>query len=126
MPPGDAKAGREVFAAMKCFECHEIRSENFSEAERKPGPELTGMGRHHPAEYFAESIVNPNRVIIKGTGYAGADGLSKMPEYAETMTLRQLIDLVAYLRSLREEETGHGWHHQMRDSPKKGGSTKTK
>jgi hypothetical protein len=50
------------------------------------------MGAHHPAEYFAESIVNPNRVIVLGPGYTGAD-------YSDTMSIRQLVDLVAYLKS---------------------------
>jgi hypothetical protein len=42
------------------------------------GPELTGMGGHHPAEYFAESLLTPNAVIVKGPGYAGPDGRSIM------------------------------------------------
>jgi len=122
MPPGDAAAGRQVFASMKCFECHEIKGEAFPSGERKPGPELTGMGAHHPVEYFAESIRNPNRVIVEGTGYTGPDGMSKMPEYADTMTLRQFVDVVAYLRSLTSGGTDHGGHdhtgHQTGDSMK--------
>ncbi len=60
-----------------------------------------GMGSHHPAEYFAESIMNPNRVIVQGPGYTGPDGLSKMPDYNDVMTVRQLVDVVAYLKSLK-------------------------
>lgn len=113
LPGGDAAAGRKVFAAMECFACHEVKGETFSgdaHPARRPGPALTGMGAHHPAEYFAESIVNPNRVIVRGSGYTGPDGLSTMPSYAESMTVRQLVDVVAYLRSLREGETTG--HHQ--------------
>lgn len=114
MPPGDAAGGRAAFVAMKCFTCHEIKGEEFPQADKKPGdvgPELTGMGQHHPAEYFAESIVNPNRVIVQGPGYTSADGSSKMPEYADSMTVRQFIDLVAYLGSLKGgamQMHGHG------------------
>jgi len=107
LPPGDPAAGRQVFASMKCFECHEIKGEAFPPGDRKPGPELTGMGAHHPVEYFAESILNPNRVIVDGAGYTGPDGLSKMPEYADTMTLRQLVDVVAYLKSLTRGGADH-------------------
>lgn len=113
LPPGDAEDGRRVFAAMKCYTCHSIKGEDWPPAEKQPGdigPDLTGMGSHHPAEYFAESIVNPNRVILKGSGYTSADGSSKMPEYADTLTVRQLIDLVAYLKSLRGEMQ-HQVHH---------------
>lgn len=110
MPPGDAARGREAFVALECFACHTVGGEDFPKTSKRgqePGPELTGMGGHHPAEYFAESIVNPNRVIVTGQGYTGADGLSKMPDYGETLTLRQLTDLVAYLKSLKGEGMGH-------------------
>lgn len=111
LPPGNAAEGRKVFAAMECFACHEVKGEQWPQADRQPadvGPALSGMGSQHPAEYFAESIVNPNRVILQGPGYTGADGSSKMPGYADTMTVRQLVDLVAYLKSL----TG-GMQHEM-------------
>lgn len=103
LPPGDPVEGKKVFIALECFTCHEIKGEHFPQEAKAPGkvgPELTGMGQHHPAEYFAEAIVNPNRVIIEGPGYTGPDGLSKMPNYNDTLTVKQLIDLVAYLKSL--------------------------
>jgi len=104
MPPGDPAKGREAFVALECFACHKVKGEDFpatSKRAQEPGPELSGMGDHHPAEYFAESIVNPNRVIVQGTGYTGQDGLSKMPDYSDVMTVRQLVDLVAYVKSLK-------------------------
>jgi hypothetical protein len=58
------------------------------------------MGPHHPAEYFAEAILNPNAVIVTGPGYTGSDGLSIMPDYRESLTVVELIDLVAYMKSL--------------------------
>jgi uncharacterized protein involved in high-affinity Fe2+ transport len=64
------------------------------------------MGSHHPAEYVAESIVNPNAVIVTGPGYTGADGLSIMPDYRHSLTVAELMDLVAYLTSLQGEH-GH-------------------
>lgn len=88
---------------MECFTCHAVRGEDLPRAVRtreSAGPDLTGMGAHHPPEYFAESILNPNRVIVLGPGCTGPDGLSIMPSYADSMTLRQLVDIVAYLRSL--------------------------
>jgi mono/diheme cytochrome c family protein len=111
MPPGDAVAGRKVFVAMECFACHEVKGEDFPSSSKTPrdaGPALTGMGSHHPPEYFAESIVNPNRVIVMGPGYTGPDGRTKMPSYADTMTLTQLVDVVAYLKSLTGGEPPHG------------------
>jgi hypothetical protein len=59
------------------------------------------MGRLHPPEYFAESVINPSAVIEPERGYAAADGSSKMPSYSESLTVQETIDLVAYLRQLR-------------------------
>ena len=127
IPRGHAVDGRKVFVAMECFACHEVKGEEFPSDAKTPrgaGPALTGMGAHHPPEYFAESILNPNRVIVTGTDYTGADGLSKMPSYADTMTLKQLVDVVAYLRSL----TGGGMDHggDMGGSKTMGGGMKMK
>ena len=105
-PPGDAAAGRQAFVDFKCYACHAIRGEQFP---LKPGesgtagPELTGMGSHHPAEYLAESIMNPSAVVIEGPGYVGGDGRSIMPLYPG-MTLGQLTNLVAYLSALAASE----------------------
>jgi len=109
LPSGDAVEGRKVFVAMECFACHDVKGESFPQTSKIPranGPVLTGMGAHHPAEYFAESIINPNRVIVQGPEYTGPDGLSKMPSYADSMTLKQLVDVVAYLKSLKGGEMG--------------------
>jgi sulfur-oxidizing protein SoxX len=102
-PPGDAKAGRDVFAKLECYKCHPVKGAGFPEAPAQAdevGPELTGMGGQHPTEYFAESILNPNAVVLEGPGYAGPDGLSIMPDYRESLTVSELIDLVAFLKSL--------------------------
>jgi cbb3-type cytochrome oxidase cytochrome c subunit len=79
-----------------------VQGEKFpgGATELRPGPDLTGAGNHHPAEYFAEAILNPNAVIITEPGYTGEDGLSIMPSYADLLTLKEWADLVAYLKSL--------------------------
>lgn len=61
------------------------------------------MGGHHPAEYLAESIINPSAVLVEGPGYIGGDGRSVMPASLE-MTLAQLTNLVAYLKTLGGSE----------------------
>src|SRR5436190_3943623 len=98
VPPGDVAAGRRTFADAGCPSCHRVASEAFP-PPTGPGPELTGMGSHHPAEYFVESILTPDAVLVDGPGYIGPDGRSVMPSYPD-LTLRQLADLVAYLKSL--------------------------
>jgi Fe2+ transport protein len=78
---------------------------------------LTGMGGHHPVEYFAESILNPNAIIITGPGYTGADGMSVMPDYRDSMTVAEFIDLLAYLQSLKGGDTHDAEaHHDGHDN----------
>jgi putative copper resistance protein D len=96
---GDAERGRDVFVKLECFRCHTVRGESFPPPSR-PGPDLSGMARHHPAGYLAESVINPNAVIVQAPGYTGPDGLSTMPDYRDNLTLAELDDLVAYLKSL--------------------------
>lgn len=66
--------------------------------------------REAPGAYFAESIVNPSVVIEKGKGYEAADGSSKMPSHNDSLTVQELIDLVAYLRSSKPSGGSAGGH----------------
>jgi hypothetical protein len=114
LPPGNASAGRALFGKLECNKCHEVRPD-YPRGERAAGdvgPDLTGMGGHHPAEYFAQSIVDPNAVIVAGPGFVGPDGRSIMPDYRDTLTFTELVDLVAYLKS-----AGGGEHEHHAASP---------
>ena len=109
LPAGDPTKGRALFRELECGKCHAVTGESFPPAggdAKNVGPELTGMGSHHPAEYFAESILAPNAVIVDGPGFAAPDGRSIMPSYADSLSVTQLVDLVAFLKSL----TGDGGH----------------
>jgi uncharacterized protein involved in high-affinity Fe2+ transport len=115
-PAGDAGRGREAFAKLECYQCHEVKGESFPAVTPDPmrrGPALTAVGDHHPAEYFAESIINPNAVIVTGPGHTGTDGLSIMPDFRDSLTLAEAIDLVAYIRSL----TGGDHAHHRAEGP---------
>ena len=108
LPSGDANAGRAIFAKLECNKCHEVQPDFPKTAGAgNAGPALTGMGANHPPEYFAQSIIDPNAVILAGPGYVGADGRSTMPDYRDSLTVTELVDLVAYIRSL----SGGGEHH---------------
>jgi mono/diheme cytochrome c family protein len=106
-PTGDVTAGRKTFVELRCHTCHRVQGEAFSTSETTgAGPELTAMGAHHPPEYFAESILNPDAVLVEGPGYIASDGRSVMPAYPH-MTLLQLVDLVAYVSSLTAGRSAH-------------------
>jgi hypothetical protein len=107
VPAGDATAGKQAFEKMQCYSCHTVRGQRFGDPSQKPGgigPDLTAAHGRLPAEYLAESIVSSSRVLAHGqfrAAYRAADGRSRMGDYSEIMTVRELIDLVAFLRSLQ-------------------------
>jgi Cu/Ag efflux protein CusF len=98
MPTGDAAKGRAVFEKFECYYCHQIRGENFP-SPTESAPELSQMGAMHPLEFFAESIMNPNAVVPKV--YRQQDGTSPMTDFTAKMTVQELIDVSAYVASLR-------------------------
>jgi cytochrome c551/c552 len=88
LPQGDAAKGRALFVQLECYKCHAVKGERFPPSggdARNVGPDLTGMGAHHPSEYLAESVLVPNAVILAGPGFVGADGRSIMPSYADAL-----------------------------------------
>jgi len=101
MPKGDSVKGRAAFDKFSCYSCHEVRGEKFPAPDKGQavGPELSQMGPLHPLEYFTESTINPDAVGAKK--YRGPDGKSKMPSFNDDMTVQELIDLSAYMASLR-------------------------
>jgi hypothetical protein len=103
---GDPAAGLQAFVDLGCRICHVVEGVQLPEASMNAsgaGPDLSGMGAHHPPAYFTESILDPNAVLVEGPGYIGPDGLSTMPAYPH-MTVAQLSDLVAFLTSLTAEK----------------------
>ena len=116
LPSGDPKTGREVFAKLECNKCHEVKPDfPKTGGAGDVGPALTGMGAHHPAEYFAQSIVDPNAVILAGPGFVGPDGRSIMPDYRDSLTFAELVDLVAYIKSLDGGDRDQ--HHHGANAP---------
>ena len=121
LPPGDPATGRAVFEKLECFQCHAVQAESVptSSANPQPGPALTGMGDRHPVAYLAESILYPNAVIVTGSGHTGDDGLSIMPDYRESLSVSELIDLVAYLQSRTGEDShAEAEHREGHAAPK--------
>jgi len=117
MPQGDPDAGEKAFTKMQCFSCHKVTGKTFEgEEERREGigPEFTEGYAKLPAGYLAEQIINFNRFIshanfrisymsleaFKPSGREDYDANSRMADYNEIMTVQELIDIVAFLKSL--------------------------
>jgi Cu/Ag efflux protein CusF len=97
MPKGDPTKGRAVFEKFECYECHEVRGEKFP-YPTDSAPELSQMGPLHPVEYFTESVIHPDAVVPRL--FRNSQGKSPMTDFTDKMTVRELIDVSAYIASL--------------------------
>jgi mono/diheme cytochrome c family protein len=112
LPKGDPAKGREVFAKLECFKCHEVKGQSFPTPSdpANAGPELASMASHHAAEFIAESIVNPN-AVIDDAKFRASNGSSKMPSFNDSINVQELVDLVAFLKSLTPPAGSRGHGH---------------
>ncbi len=103
LPKGDPAAGKEVFEEAGCIACHEAPGIEGGEDDEPVGPNLTNIVDIQNTQYLFESIVDPNAVIAggAGSGYVGPDGKSQMPEFRDMLTTGQVLDLVAFLGTLK-------------------------
>lgn len=91
---GDPLAGRRAFIDHGCIDCHRVAEdpELPRGARAIAGPVLSNLGRS-PAQEVARKITS------RETG-ADEDLLDRtMKDYAQPITARNLVDIVAYLRS---------------------------
>jgi hypothetical protein len=107
LPAGDAAAGEQVFVKMECYSCHTVAGKRFGTPTQNPGgigPDLTAAHARLPREYLAESVVNFGRYLAHGQHkkrYVAADGTSRMGGYNDLLTVRELVDLVEFLKGIR-------------------------
>jgi mono/diheme cytochrome c family protein len=98
---GDPAAGRRAYLDLRCNTCHTVAGEPIgARPPRLPGPQLGKSLALQPPEQIADSIAAPSHIISKKPGPWHESGGSDMGDYTHIMTVRQLMDLVAYLRSL--------------------------
>lgn len=107
LPAGRAAAGEQVFVKMECYSCHTVAGKRFGKPGSNPGgigPDLTTEYTKLPREYLAESIVNFDRFAAHGQlkrSYLADDGTSRMGDYTDVLSVRELIDLVEFLKTIR-------------------------
>jgi mono/diheme cytochrome c family protein len=90
-PAGDATAGKQVFLAQGCGGCHMFSA---AASTGSVGPNLDEVLQGKDAAFIRESIEDPNKEIAQG--YQP----NVMPDnFGETLTPKQLDDLVAFLQS---------------------------
>lgn len=102
LPRGDAARGQEAFLALRCHACHRVQGVTLPAPVATPPVPIT-LGAA-PSSYtdaqLVTSIIAPSHAITRaeyGESVA-TGGLSRMGDFTSVMTVRQLIDIVAFLR----------------------------
>ena len=108
LPKGDASAGRQAFQDLKCHACHRVagRSGLPAPIAEAVGPDLDATLRQRDPSELAEAIITPSHSVSVRSSPAVRERLARetsspMGDFSRAMTVRQLADLLAYLRSVR-------------------------
>jgi mono/diheme cytochrome c family protein len=103
LPAGDPVAGRAAFQALSCTSCHRVTGENDfpKPVSANPGPTLGVYLGLEGTSSIASSVFAPSHEIRSTLRGDREDELSPMGDFTEAMTVRQFLDLVAYLSSLK-------------------------
>ena len=107
LPDGDVQAGQAAFLELQCNACHKVRGLDL------PGPvaeppvpiALGGTVDYQPTDgRFVTSVINHSHKLARGYPKQSIEsgGISRMADYSDVMTVRQLVDLVAFLHSRYE------------------------
>jgi mono/diheme cytochrome c family protein len=107
LPTGEARAGRQAFQDLKCHVCHGVAGEpEFTPIAELQGPLLNRTLQLQSAADIAAAIIAPSHSLSVRTSEAvkaqmWRQGMSPMGDFSRVLTVRQLADLLAYLRNLR-------------------------
>lgn len=102
---GDPQAGRQAFLDLGCPSCHYV--EGLAGDQKLPAPKVTTpvptlgprQAKMSPGK-LASAMIAPSHLVSEVVKVGMEGELSPMPDLTETMTVRQMADLVAFVRSL--------------------------
>ncbi len=110
LPEGNADRGQQTFVQLQCNSCHVVQGNTKIQQPDKPELSIPLGGKVRHIQTYGElvtSVINPSHKLAKGYPIlmiTSAPGTSRMKNYNETMTVNQLIDLVAFLQTQYELE----------------------
>jgi len=98
---GDLLRGKAAFVEFGCTTCHELRGATHLPTPTIQRIVLGGSVVKEPSDgAVVTAIINPAYHAARFPVAKGATGVRlRMPEYASHMTVQQLTDLVAYVKS---------------------------
>jgi mono/diheme cytochrome c family protein len=91
-------AGREIFEANKCFNCHKVFWEGNSDRGPNLGTKQIGL---YSDDYIKEQILEPR--IKQSPGFEDKKSKKAMPTYyGDDISDDEMVALVAYLKTMRD------------------------
>jgi len=107
LPEGNIEKGKATFLELKCHLCHTVAGTELPPLDVPPSVMVNLGGQVRNVRTYGElvtSIINPSHQLAKGykKDLIQVDGKSRMTDYTQFMTVRQMIDLVAFLQSRYE------------------------
>ncbi len=103
LPDGDPEAGEATFLALQCNSCHVISNYELPPPAEEGPVQVTLGGEVTRVKTYGElvtSIINPSHKLVRWypEEEVSEEGKSMMPAFNDRMTVRQLINLVAFLQ----------------------------
>ncbi|MCK0147270.1 c-type cytochrome [Arenibacter sp. F26102] len=102
LPEGDIEQGKVTYKRFACNECHSISGIEWKGESDSLQIHLGGeVSTRKSYGELVTSVINPSHKIAREYKQKGVteEGLSKMKNYNEIMTVQELIDLVAFLQT---------------------------
>ena len=106
MPDGDPVKGKQVFLEHRCNSCHEVAGVALDHPVADPPVpvQLGGKVYTTPTDgVLATAILHPSYRLAGPREAVVSGKLSRMGDFTDAMTLREMIDLVAFLQTTYEE-----------------------
>lgn len=104
LPQGKAEQGQAAFVSLECHACHSVSGLESPEIQAEIDPKVQLGGEVPRISTYGElvtSIINPSHKLARGYSeeVVAEDGVSRMTNYNDVLTVQQLTDLVAFLQS---------------------------
>jgi len=100
---GDVERGQQAFVELECHRCHTVADVELPAPanDEKVVPLGGTVYEVRTDGYLVTSIIHPSHKFARRVPkeQTTVEGESRMPDYTRTMTVRQLIDVVAFLQS---------------------------
>ena len=109
LPNGNIQKGKQAFVALHCNDCHKVAGVELPPPVSTVATNVTLGGEVTYIKSYGElvtCVINPSHELAAGfkkTLSSESGKLSPMPEFNNVMTVQQMIDIVAFLRSTYSE-----------------------